>query len=143
MATRHASGRRGMRAPSLKGKVRTEGKRPAPQSSAAPGKSRAPYLGKASPTEALRERRDGPSTVSPENLARARHILSNCVGSLGHIQARATTVELALKGNNAERDFDVAQCVRRDICDALFVEVGKLISAGRLLGAKIRNPFDQ
>ncbi len=82
------------------------------------------------------------SAISAENLGKAQKALAECVSRLGHIQSRAVTVELALRGNNAEQDSDIEQCVRIDISDALFVEVGKLIAVGRRLGIKIRNPFD-
>jgi hypothetical protein len=84
----------------------------------------------------------GMPEVSPEKLAAALKSLADCVGRLGHIHARTTTVERALIGNDAEQDPNIARCVRVDIADALFAEITKLIAIGRRLGVKIRHPFD-
>jgi hypothetical protein len=127
VATRNDNGRRRTRAPSISqkdkpGQEKAQGAKPAPGPRAKPIPDR--------------------PAISADNLAKARKTLAECVRRLGHIQARAVTVELALRGNNAEQDSDIEQCVRVDICDALFVEVGKLIAVGRRLGVNIRNPFD-
>lgn len=117
MATRHDSGPRGERAPESSDREQNEGEiqEIAVQSATAPPKN--------GRNDAIRG-------------------LESLVTQLEHMSSVSVTVELALKGQAADQDIDIGQCVRLHITGALYKRIDDVVAIGRHLGAMIESPFE-
>jgi hypothetical protein len=68
--------------------------------------------------------------------------LESLVKQLEHMSSVSVTVELALKGQAADQDIDIGQCVRLHITGELYKRIDDVVAIGRHLGARIETPFE-
>ena len=127
MATRMNSGRR-KGAPSLKAKTDASSKaRKKPNS------------------RTLRKRvdvRQSHAAKSAANIPAAVTEIKNTVLVIGSMYSASVALRLALVGQGADQDGDLAICVRLQITNVLENVVDRLIGVGRHLGSELENPLE-
>jgi hypothetical protein len=117
MATRHDSGPRGERAPESFDREQNE--------------------------DEIQEVAVQRATAPPKNgRDDAIRRLKSLVKQLEHMSSVSVTVELALKGQAADQDIDIGQCVRLHVTGALYKRIDDVVAIGRHLGATIESPFE-
>jgi hypothetical protein len=76
-----------------------------------------------------------------ENIAAAIREIGNTVFTLTSVHSTSVAVYLALDGQNAEQDNDLARCVRLQITNVVDNVVERLVAVARRLGGTIGNPL--
>jgi hypothetical protein len=71
-----------------------------------------------------------------EDSRAALDALSNVLNHLTHVHCFAITTDLALQQNRADRDEEIAKCLRFAVCRPLHDEIDALRQIGRLLGGR-------
>jgi hypothetical protein len=142
MATRTHSGRRkGASSPKAKTDASSKArKKPSPETMRKRLAGRKRREGKPSPTEFLRKLRDG-SIVSEGTHSAAVDEIKNVARTLTSVHAVSIALRLALEGQNAEHDDDIAVCIRLQVTNVLYDVIERLTSVGRSLGGTFENPL--
>ena len=76
-----------------------------------------------------------------EKLSAAVREIKNIAITLGAVYSASVALRLALQGQNAEEDLELAQCVRLQISNVIDDLIERLVGVGRRLGGTITNPL--
>jgi len=77
-----------------------------------------------------------------ENQAAAIDHIEKAVAKLGYVYSCSVVLRLALDGQNADQDHELADCLNRQVTTEIGRVIYRLVRAARRLGADIPNPME-
>jgi len=91
-------------------------------------------------------------TVTPEpepvgsdpkqNHAAAIDYIERAVSKLGYVYSCSVVLRLAMDGQNADQDYEIADCLNRQVTTEVGRVIYRLVRAAQRLGADIPNPME-
>jgi hypothetical protein len=82
------------------------------------------------------------SSDPKENQAAAIEHIEKAVRKLGYAYSSSVVLRLALRGQNADQDYEIEGCLNRQVTTEIGRAIYRLVRAGRRLGADIWNPME-
>jgi hypothetical protein len=77
-----------------------------------------------------------------ENHAAAIDHIEMAVAKLGYAYSCSVVLRIALDGQNADQDYEIADCLNRQVTTEVGRVIYRLVRAARRLGADIPNPME-
>jgi len=81
-------------------------------------------------------------TDAKENHAAAIDHIERAVRKLGYVYSCSVVLRLALDGQNADQDYELANCLNCQVTSEVGRVIYRLVRAVRRLGADIPNPME-
>jgi len=77
-----------------------------------------------------------------ENHAAAINHIERAVRKLGHVLSCSVVLRLAMDGQNSDQDYEIADCLNRQVTTEVGRVIYRLVRAVQRLGADIPNPME-
>lgn len=77
-----------------------------------------------------------------ENHAAVIDHIERAVRKLGYVYSCSVVLRLALDGQNADQDYELAECLNRQVTTEVGRVIYRLVRAARRLGEDIPNPME-
>lgn len=77
-----------------------------------------------------------------KNQGAAIDHIERAVTKLGYVYSCSVVLRLAMDGQNADQDYEIADCLNRQVTTEVGRVIYRLVRAARRLGAKIPNPME-
>jgi hypothetical protein len=77
-----------------------------------------------------------------ESHAAAIDHIERAVSKLGYVYSCSVVLRLAIDGQNADQDYEIADCLNRQVTTEVGRVIYRLVRAAKRLGADIPNPME-